>query len=276
MATLTNEGTATQEIRLRKAHVKTSKTAHPHPIITQEDKECLATFVSIGGFKAWTLWDSGSTTTGIMPTFAQVAEITVFPLSNPHTLQLGMVGSHSTINFGTETLVTAPGVNSTIYMDIANFDCYDMIIGTPFMRANQVHLDFKHNQVIVNRVAIPAMKVELADTDRHLHRYRKQKDTWEPPPPDQYSHLCDHWRDDYADIMDGVREVLPPWQEVNHEIHLIDESKRYHYHLPQCPNSLRDEFYTKVNRYANSGWWEPKSVSQAAPMLCVRKKDNCL
>ena len=104
----------------------------------------------------------------------------------------------------------------------------------------------------------------------------KQKDTQEPPPPDPYAHLCDHWREDYADIMDGVREVLPPWREVNHEIHLIDDSKQYHYHLLRCLNSLRDEFYAKVKRYVNAGWWEPKSVSQAAPMLCVRKKDNCL
>ncbi|KAF8230760.1 hypothetical protein L208DRAFT_1102295, partial [Tricholoma matsutake] len=89
--------------------------------------------VSIGGFKAWTSWDSGSTTTRITPTFARVAEITVFPLLNLHTLQLGTVGSHSTVNFGAETLVTAPGVNSTVYMDIAKFDHYDMIIGTPFM-----------------------------------------------------------------------------------------------------------------------------------------------
>jgi hypothetical protein len=152
--------------------VKTSKTAHPRPITAHENKECLATFVSIGGFEAWTLWDLGSTTTGIMPTFAQVAEITAFPLSNPHTLQLGTVGSRSTVNFGTETLVTAPGVNNTVYMDIANFDCYDMIISTPFMRANRVHLDFEHNQVIVNGVATPATKVELADTDGHLRWYR--------------------------------------------------------------------------------------------------------
>jgi hypothetical protein len=133
MATLTNEGAITQEIRLRKAHVKMSKTARPRPITAHENKECLATFVSVGGFEAWTLWDSGSTTTGITPTFAQVAEITAFPLSNPHTLQLGTVGSRSTINFGTETLVTAPGVNDTVYMDIANFNRYNMIISTPFM-----------------------------------------------------------------------------------------------------------------------------------------------
>ena len=104
----------------------------------------------------------------------------------------------------------------------------------------------------------------------------KQKDTREPPPPDPYAHLRDHWREDYANIMDGVREVLPPWREVNHEIHLIDDSKQYHYHLPRCLNSLRDEFYAKVKRYVNAGWWEPKSVSQAALMLCIRKKDNHL
>jgi hypothetical protein len=171
MATLTNEGTAVRGVKLRKALVKTSKTARPRPIITQEDKECLANFVSVGGFKAWTLWDLGSTTTGIMPTFAQVAEIMVFLLSNPHTLQLGMVGSHSTVNFGTETLVLAPGVNSIVYMDIVNFDRYNMIIGTPFMRANRVHLDFEHNQVIVNGVATPTTKVELTDTDRCLCRH---------------------------------------------------------------------------------------------------------
>jgi hypothetical protein len=106
MATLMNEGAVTREIRLWKARVKMSKTARPHPITAHENKECLATFVSIGGFEAWTLWDLGSTTTGITPTFAQVAEIMAFLLSNPHMLQLGTVGSRSTVNFGTEILVT--------------------------------------------------------------------------------------------------------------------------------------------------------------------------
>jgi hypothetical protein len=116
--------------------MKSSKTSWLHPVTKPEDKECLAMLVSIRGFYAWTLWDSGSIITGITPTFAQVADITMFPLSNPHTLQLGMVGSRSTVNYGTETLVRVSGVNSTVYMDIANFDHYDMIIGTPFMRAN--------------------------------------------------------------------------------------------------------------------------------------------
>jgi hypothetical protein len=39
---------------------------------------------------------------------------------------------------------------------------------------------------------------------------------------------------------------------------------------------LQDEFHEKVNWYVNAGWWEPKPVSQAAPMLCIHKKDRHL
>jgi hypothetical protein len=59
------------KVKMCKAIVRASKTTCTRPIIWKEDKECRATFVSIGGFEAWMLWDSGSTTTGITPTFAQ-------------------------------------------------------------------------------------------------------------------------------------------------------------------------------------------------------------
>jgi hypothetical protein len=160
------------KVKMRKAVMRASKTARLRPAVKKEDKECLATFVSVGGLEAWTLWDSGSTTTGITPTFAQVADIAVFPLLDPHVLQLGTIGSRSVVNYGTEVEVVAPGAEGPLYMDVANFDRYDMIIGTPYMRANKVHLDFENDQVIVNGVATAAMKVTLADTDGRLRRYR--------------------------------------------------------------------------------------------------------
>jgi hypothetical protein len=63
---------------------------------------------------------------------------------------------------------------------------------------------------------------------------------------------------------------------VNHEINLIDKDNRYTYHLPQCPNSARDKFHKKVNQYVKARWWKPKPVNQAAPMLCIHKKDKHL
>jgi len=63
---------------------------------------------------------------------------------------------------------------------------------------------------------------------------------------------------------------------VNHKISLIDENKRYNYHLPRCPDSLKPELVEKIQRYKNAGWWEETNVSQAAPMLCVPKKSGKL
>jgi len=43
-----------------------------------------------------------------------------------------------------------------------------MIIGMPFMRKNKVLLDFQDNQVIINGASIPAVKVEMKDSNPRL------------------------------------------------------------------------------------------------------------
>jgi hypothetical protein len=90
---INNDGQKNGAVKVRKAVMRASKTARTQSVLGREEKECLATFVNIGGIDAWTLWDSGSTTTGITPTFAQVVNILVFPLNDPHVLQLGTIGS---------------------------------------------------------------------------------------------------------------------------------------------------------------------------------------
>jgi len=57
------------------------------------------------------------------------------------------------------------------YVNIVNFDCYDMIIGMPFMRKNRVLLAFQDNCVIINGTSIPAVKVEVKDGDPRLQCY---------------------------------------------------------------------------------------------------------
>ncbi|GLB42649.1 putative DNA RNA polymerase [Lyophyllum shimeji] len=94
--------------------------------------------------------------------------------------------------------------------------------------------------------------------------------------PEDYPRLRQQWYDEFEDMVCGTKPQLPPWREVNHEIHLIDDTKQYTYHAPRCPMSLRDEFYAKVNRYVEAKWWEPRSVKQAAPLLCIPKKDGSL
>ncbi|KAF8223419.1 hypothetical protein L208DRAFT_1316812, partial [Tricholoma matsutake] len=254
----------TDKAHFQKVHLCADKTAKPQPEHTLEEKECLATFASIGGCEVWTLWDSGSTTMGRTPAFAQVADIQVFPLTNPHLLQLGTVGSWATMNYSVDIRLEALGIINDTYVDIVNFDHYDMIIGTPFMHRNKVILDFENKQVIINGTPTPAVKeVE--------HCKQKGKSRELGLTEEDYPQLRQQWHDEFIDILGGTRDQLPPWREVNHEIHLIDDNKQYRYHLLRVPHSLHDQFHEKINRYVNAGWWEPQSVSQAAPMLCLNK-----
>ena len=48
------------------------------------------------------------------------------------------------------------------------------------------------------------------------------------------------------------------------------------YHLSRCPKAYREEFYTKLDQYTRAGWWEPCTASQAAPLVCVAKKNGKL
>jgi len=73
--------------------------------------------------------------------------------------------------------------------------------------------------------------------------------------------------------MNGALERLPPLWEVNHQIPLINGHKRYKHHASRCPDSLKNELSEKINHYTHTEWWEP---TQAALMLCIRKKNNTL
>lgn len=88
--------------------------------------------------------------------------------------------------------------------------------------------------------------------------------------------LREAWYDKYADMMSGVPEEMPPMREINHEIPLVDPDKIYRYHTPRCPQSLRVELVDKIERYTRAGWWREATATQAAPMLCIPKKDNKL
>ncbi len=85
-----------------------------------------------------------------------------------------------------------------------------------------------------------------------------------------------HILDEYADLFQPVPPVLPPFREINHSIPLVDERKRYNYHLPRRPEALRTQLSDKIERYVQAGWWVPRAVDQAAPLLCVYKKDGRL
>lgn len=130
------------------------------PIRSSRLQATLAAEVDINGVKAFTLFDSGSTTDSITPEFAFATRAKQITLEDQVTLQLGCVGSRSKICYGTRAPVNICGITDEIYFDLVNLDRYDCIIGTPFMNTYGVILDFKDRVITVNGVSYPAMTLD--------------------------------------------------------------------------------------------------------------------
>jgi hypothetical protein len=84
--------------------------------------------------------------------------------------------------------------------------------------------------------------------------------------------LCERWFMRYVDMLSGALSELLPLREINHRIPLIDDQKRYHYHLPRCPKAMKPQLMEKLQQYMDVGWWRLKTMLQAAPLLCILKK----
>lgn len=93
---------------------------------------------------------------------------------------------------------------------------------------------------------------------------------------DEITVLRERWLERYKDMLAGVPEKLPPMREINHRIPIIDENHTYRYHHPRCADALKPKLLEKIQRYVRSGWWIFKNVPQAAPMMCLPKRDGGL
>ena len=95
--------------------------------------------------KAHCLIDSGCKGIMISPSFIRVAKIEPFLLDKPIGIQLAVTGSKSIINYGANTTIKYNEKELKEYLDIANIDYYDVILGTLFLRKHQVIIDFMNN-----------------------------------------------------------------------------------------------------------------------------------
>jgi Retroviral aspartyl protease len=152
--------------KIRKNPVNTEKTFSMYytvgtitrPIREKDEDRCLAAYVTINGVKAYTLFDSGSMTDAVSLDFMRVANVPIYELEKPLTLQLGCAGSRSKINFGTESHIEFASIAKDTYLDVANLDKYNSILGTPFLRKHGIMLDFDHDEIVIHgKQHIPAL-----------------------------------------------------------------------------------------------------------------------
>ena len=131
----------------------------PKEVRPQRDFKCMTTYVEINGLRGLALLDSGSSIDCISPDFARVAKVKAFALEKPVGLQLGCVGSRSSINFGVRTDVNIGRHSQKLYMDVVNIDHYDVILGVPSLQQYGTQLDFAKEVIVISGDEIPSLQV---------------------------------------------------------------------------------------------------------------------
>jgi hypothetical protein len=53
------------------------------------------------------------------------------------------------INYSSEANIKFAPITSNTYLDVANLDKYDSILGTPFMRKHGIILDFETQEIVI-------------------------------------------------------------------------------------------------------------------------------
>ena len=98
------------------------------------DNHTLTGYWEIDGVKAHCLLDSGSEGVLLSPELTWAMGIKTFALEQPIALQLPCISSQSMINYGTQVTIKMGCRVVKEYIDIANVEHYNAILGTPFLR----------------------------------------------------------------------------------------------------------------------------------------------
>ena len=154
-------------------------------------------------------------------------------------------------------------ISETRTFDIININNYDVILGTPWMYQHQICLGFNPARVVVGSdtaLAINSgadtklMSAGIPVEEQQLEEVREELRTYTDP-------LCKEMHE----------TGLPPLQDINHTIPLIDEKKTYSWRPSRCPEALQEQWTEKRDAYLKIGRWEITSAGNTVPMLLIPK-----
>ena len=143
----------------------------PRPVVPFHLRTCFVVRAKVNGCEALTMVDTSSTTNFVSPAFVTIAKLATFMLESQLPLQLGCVGSRSTITHSTHVPVRLGHVTRDTYFDVANIDRYDCIIGLPFLRLHRVCLDFGKDTLWIEGHSIAnSVETEMSMTPNACRR----------------------------------------------------------------------------------------------------------
>jgi len=99
-------------------------------------------FIRISEIKAHVLLDCSSTLDMVSANYATMSKLDMFQLKKPVRLQMATSGSHTMIQFSASAEIRFGEICQKRYFDVVNLDRYDAILGIPFLKDNEVLMNF--------------------------------------------------------------------------------------------------------------------------------------
>ncbi|KAI1788260.1 hypothetical protein LXA43DRAFT_1063722 [Ganoderma leucocontextum] len=218
-------------------------------------------------------------------------------------------GTRAPVTFG-------PLKDINTYFDVVNLDRYDCVFGTPFMNQHGVILEFRNREIIIKGEHIPAFTYDedvKFRANRRLLLSSEDEDNEPEPTPrktpktkQQSEQPKSRWRVyinypdreyfGYSQVKCKLQETGPMPAIATHEFVMPHSSKGVQHDKYGCEDPLgvndsmereiaqyfsevpepENELQKKMGRYLKAGWWEMHPAAQAAPLLCVPKKNGKL
>ena len=133
---------------LMDAELQISHQAGSYPINRSADLcHTLTAEVNIGGIEAFVLFDSRAETDALSLDLIWACNFPLLKLPNPMVLQMGTKGSRSCMYYGTNIKVSVHGIAKMHYFNVVNIDCYDAILGAPWLNTTDAILNFRNHMV---------------------------------------------------------------------------------------------------------------------------------
>ncbi|EGN91621.1 hypothetical protein SERLA73DRAFT_80279 [Serpula lacrymans var. lacrymans S7.3] len=219
--------------------------------------------VHMNGHPARALIDTGSLADFMSSTLAKQIGVQLTKLSKPSPIQLAVQGSRSKVTFGSQVDFAYQRIKEKYYFDIINLQNYDLILGTPFLYQHQVMVGFNSSKIVIGSDVVLPLKGEEC-SQLKLRATKLREDDIEQARAELREYACP--------LCTKASETgLPPLQDINHSIPLIDENKIYPWQPSRCPEPLQAQWSEKREAYLATGRWNVTSAGNTVPMLLIPK-----
>jgi hypothetical protein len=165
-----------QQMWASNANLKPNMTKGPHQKV--QIGHCPTAVLKVNGVNAFVYFDSGSELDTILPDFARAIGIKPMAKDASIKIRLATKGSTSTTSYEVEVNIDLGEATLEHPLEVLNFDCWDIILGSYFCDCYNVCIDYKKKVVHIGDITIKTLsKDEEASTSRN---HGAQKSSMEP------------------------------------------------------------------------------------------------